>query len=167
MIHQGASTNSGHYYAYCKGTNGRWYDCNDSFIGNISEQGVLNRQAYMLFYQKRAPPPPKPQPPVSAPVQEQVKQVKPLQSLRIEETKHSGSSTAAETQKSQPVISSGNSSGQKAEKPDKAPLKTFSSSSSEEEIKQREPEVKQKVSDEPSTLLKVIAKPEKQKRDSS
>ena len=93
--------------------------------------------------------------------------MKPHQSLGIEEAKHSGSSTAAETQKSQPVISSGNSSGQKAEKPDKPPLKTFSSSSSVEEIKQREPEVKQKVSDEPSTLLKVIAKPEKKKRDAS
>ena len=43
VIHQGASTNSGHYYAYCKSTTGKWFDCNDSFIGNISEQSVLNR----------------------------------------------------------------------------------------------------------------------------
>ena len=43
VIHQGASTNSGHYFAYCKSTTGKWFDCNDSFIGNISEQNVLNR----------------------------------------------------------------------------------------------------------------------------
>ena len=28
VIHQGATTNSGHYYAYCQGTSGKWYDCN-------------------------------------------------------------------------------------------------------------------------------------------
>ena len=102
VIHQGATTNSGHYYAYCKSTSGKWYDCNDSFIGPISEQHALNKQAYMLFYQKRATAPPKPVPEVKKTLvveNEKVKKEIPAQSLGIEEIKHSGSSTA-DTQRS-------------------------------------------------------------------
>ena len=33
VIHVGSSTNSGHYYAYCKSfDNSQWYECNDSHI---------------------------------------------------------------------------------------------------------------------------------------
>ena len=50
VIHQGASTNCGHYYACCKGNEGKWYNCNDSFIEQMSESKALNKQAYLLFY---------------------------------------------------------------------------------------------------------------------
>jgi ubiquitin carboxyl-terminal hydrolase 36/42 len=63
VVHQGGSTSSGHYYSYCKTDmalnqtekpgNGKWYECNDSYISPISEQQALNAQAYLLFYQKR------------------------------------------------------------------------------------------------------------------
>ena len=52
VIHQGQSTNCGHYFAYCKNLHsGKWYDCNDSSIRQIaSENSVLNQEAYLLFY---------------------------------------------------------------------------------------------------------------------
>ena len=62
VIHVGSSTNSGHYYAYCKNMqNNAWYQCNDSHISSLaSESGALNKEAYMLFYQKRYIPAPEP-----------------------------------------------------------------------------------------------------------
>ena len=52
VIHVGSSTNSGHYYAYCKNMqNGSWFECNDSHIGKLaSESSALNKEAYLLFY---------------------------------------------------------------------------------------------------------------------
>ena len=52
VIHVGSSTNSGHYYAYCKNMqNNSWYECNDSHIGGLSsESDALNKEAYLLFY---------------------------------------------------------------------------------------------------------------------
>jgi hypothetical protein len=49
VVHQGGSTSSGHYYSYCrtdmalnpqdsKPRAGKWFECNDSFISQISEQ---------------------------------------------------------------------------------------------------------------------------------
>jgi len=56
VIHEGNSTNSGHYFSYCKNMiNNRWYECNDEHIGAMTnESQVLNKEAYLLFYQKRA-----------------------------------------------------------------------------------------------------------------
>ena len=57
VIHVGSSTSSGHYFAYCKNMqNNSWYECNDSHIGGLSsESNALNKEAYLLFYQKRCP----------------------------------------------------------------------------------------------------------------
>lgn len=58
VLHKGSSTNSGHYFAYCKSAgNNCWYECNDSFVGQMSEESVLNKEAYLLFYQKRVTKP--------------------------------------------------------------------------------------------------------------
>ena len=54
VIHKGMSTNCGHYYAYCKSaSNKNWYECNDSHVSPMSDNSVLNKEAYLLFYQKR------------------------------------------------------------------------------------------------------------------
>ncbi|RYR25725.1 hypothetical protein Ahy_B02g059709 isoform A [Arachis hypogaea] len=42
LVHSGSSTHSGHYYCYVPTSN--------DVVYNVSEQEVLNRQAYMLFY---------------------------------------------------------------------------------------------------------------------
>lgn len=56
-VHTGAqSTSCGHYVAYCKAQNGRWYHYNDQNVTHIVDiDAVLNcefvlRNAYLLFY---------------------------------------------------------------------------------------------------------------------
>jgi hypothetical protein len=53
VVHQGGGCRSGHYFSYCKGFDGEWYDCNDDFVGRSRIDIVLRQQAYILFYQKR------------------------------------------------------------------------------------------------------------------
>jgi hypothetical protein len=53
VVHQGGGCRSGHYFSYCKGFDGEWYDCNDDFVGRSRLDIVLRQQAYILFYQKR------------------------------------------------------------------------------------------------------------------
>lgn len=52
VIHEGNSTDCGHYYAYCKNlSSSKWYECNDSYIRQMSdEKSILNKEAYLLFY---------------------------------------------------------------------------------------------------------------------
>lgn len=49
-VHSGYSTSSGHYYSYCKASDGKWFECNDSFISGSTEQEALGQEAYLLFY---------------------------------------------------------------------------------------------------------------------
>jgi ubiquitin carboxyl-terminal hydrolase 8 len=52
--HQGDS-NFGHYWAYCKNQNGKWYNYNDTEVSEISEQQIINnskKTVYCLFYNK-------------------------------------------------------------------------------------------------------------------
>ena len=82
VIHKGSSTNSGHYFSYCKSVNNKgWYECNDSFVGPMSENAALNKEAYLLFYQKRSPPQVKiPKPPSKKTVAEKL-----LADIKMEE----------------------------------------------------------------------------------
>ena len=47
--HRG-SLNNGHYYAYCKHKNNKWYNFNDSDIKEIKEESLITNKAYCLFY---------------------------------------------------------------------------------------------------------------------
>ena len=39
VIHSGYSADSGHYYAFCKESNGqRWYECNDSHVSQLRSE---------------------------------------------------------------------------------------------------------------------------------
>ena len=56
-IHTGAqSTSYGHYVAYCRVSNGKWYSFNDSNVSEVADieqelqKAVLLQNAYLLFY---------------------------------------------------------------------------------------------------------------------
>ena len=45
----------GHYWAYTKGTNGKWFDCNDESCSEITNEGtIVSNSAYFLVYKKRS-----------------------------------------------------------------------------------------------------------------
>ena len=45
----------GHYYAYVKNANGKWYTFNDTSVSIINEtNNIISPKAYCLFYRKRA-----------------------------------------------------------------------------------------------------------------
>lgn len=56
IVHAGSCRQFGHYYSYCKSMedSNRWFKCNDETVSQLNAEGALNKQAYILFYQKRA-----------------------------------------------------------------------------------------------------------------
>lgn len=52
LVHSGFSCHAGHYFCYVKGSNGQWYQMNDSSVSVSDIRSVLNQQAYVLFYIK-------------------------------------------------------------------------------------------------------------------
>ncbi|CAO3619209.1 unnamed protein product [Cunninghamella blakesleeana] len=50
LVHSGYGCDSGHYYAYVKAPNGKWYCMDDEDVSPVSLKEVLSQQAYMLFY---------------------------------------------------------------------------------------------------------------------
>ncbi|KAK9466645.1 hypothetical protein V1512DRAFT_163090 [Lipomyces arxii] len=50
IVHQGRRTSSGHYYAFCKQSDGTWANYNDEVVDSVSEKTALKQEAYMLFY---------------------------------------------------------------------------------------------------------------------
>lgn len=51
----GGGTSSGHYYAYIKGNNGKWYEHNDSSVTEASNPPHLeaSHKPYIMFYKKK------------------------------------------------------------------------------------------------------------------
>eukprot|EP00659_Diplonema_papillatum_P000118 gene118-178_t len=56
VVHLGRGTQSGHYIAFVKPSNGLWYCCDDEAIRQVSVDLVLQQQAYLLFYKRISPP---------------------------------------------------------------------------------------------------------------
>lgn len=43
----------GHYTAYIKNANGKWYEFNDTFVNEIKQEQVISPRSYCLFYRKK------------------------------------------------------------------------------------------------------------------
>ena len=50
--HSGGSF-GGHYTAYVKNANDKWYEFNDTVVRDISEDQVISTRSYCLFYRKK------------------------------------------------------------------------------------------------------------------
>ena len=46
-------TMGGHYFAYVKNANGKWYCFNDTNVKEINEKDIVSNKAYSLFYRKK------------------------------------------------------------------------------------------------------------------
>jgi ubiquitin carboxyl-terminal hydrolase 8 len=49
----GGGVMGGHYTAYVKNANGKWYIFNDTQVGEIKEENIISPQSYCLFYRKK------------------------------------------------------------------------------------------------------------------
>ncbi|KAK9386296.1 hypothetical protein V1515DRAFT_605092 [Lipomyces mesembrius] len=54
IIHQGRRTSSGHYYAFCKQSDGSWANYNDEIVDRVSEKTAMKQEAYILVYARVA-----------------------------------------------------------------------------------------------------------------
>ncbi|KAG4302323.1 hypothetical protein PCANB_001427 [Pneumocystis canis] len=52
VVHSGNDTRCGHYYSFCKSSNGTWMHFNDERVSTVSLQTVLKQQAYILLYSR-------------------------------------------------------------------------------------------------------------------
>ncbi|KAG8218543.1 cysteine proteinase [Butyriboletus roseoflavus] len=52
ICHAGGGPNSGHYFAYVKAANGRWYEMNDDAVSPHYGTPVGMKNAYILFYMR-------------------------------------------------------------------------------------------------------------------
>ena len=50
--HSGNSM-GGHYTAYIKNANDKWYDCNDTMIKEINKENLISDKSYCFFYRKK------------------------------------------------------------------------------------------------------------------
>ena len=53
VCHLGGGPNSGHYYAFVKSKDGRWWEMNDDSVTMIGGPPLDRKQAYMLFYLRK------------------------------------------------------------------------------------------------------------------
>ncbi|KAA8497844.1 Ubiquitin carboxyl-terminal hydrolase 23 [Porphyridium purpureum] len=50
VVHDGSSVHSGHYFAYVKEGNGKWFLKDDSRSQQVSDNAALKQRAYLLFF---------------------------------------------------------------------------------------------------------------------
>ncbi len=50
VINHVGSTNFGHYYAYCKNMNGKWYEYDDADVTELKD--IPSNNAYVIFYRR-------------------------------------------------------------------------------------------------------------------
>ncbi|GAA5918087.1 hypothetical protein JCM1841_005245 [Sporobolomyces salmonicolor] len=50
ILHSGSGPHSGHYTAYVRAANDRWYDMNDETVSSMPSAPMSARNAYVLFY---------------------------------------------------------------------------------------------------------------------
>ena len=53
VCNHGGGVHGGHYTAYTKNANGKWYEFNDTFVSEIREEKVISPHSYCLFYRKK------------------------------------------------------------------------------------------------------------------
>jgi len=53
VCHLGGGPNSGHYFAFVKSKDGRWWEMNDDAVSMIGGPPLDRKQAYMLFYLRK------------------------------------------------------------------------------------------------------------------
>uniref|UniRef100_A0A6C0IL58 USP domain-containing protein n=1 Tax=viral metagenome TaxID=1070528 RepID=A0A6C0IL58_9ZZZZ len=51
--HSGGGGAGGHYFAYIKNANGKWYSFNDTMVNEIPLDKVISSMSYCLFYRKQ------------------------------------------------------------------------------------------------------------------
>lgn len=47
------NTLGGHYFSYCKNSNNKWYEYNDSRVEELDNKNIISNKAYCLFYIKK------------------------------------------------------------------------------------------------------------------
>jgi len=53
VCNHGGGAHGGHYTAYIKNANEKWYEFNDTNVNEIKEESVISQQSYCLFYRKK------------------------------------------------------------------------------------------------------------------
>ena len=52
VINHVGGYNGGHYYSYCKHTDGNWFIFNDAAVQPLNQSQIISKEAYILFYQR-------------------------------------------------------------------------------------------------------------------
>ena len=55
IVHISPFSAGGHYVAFVKAGDGKWYECDDSSVSEVDEEEALSQTAYMLFYRRARP----------------------------------------------------------------------------------------------------------------
>jgi ubiquitin carboxyl-terminal hydrolase 8 len=53
VCNHGGGAHGGHYTAYVKNANGKWYEFNDTLVNEVNEENIISPRSYCLFYRKK------------------------------------------------------------------------------------------------------------------